>query len=51
MGFQSVHIFAVKQMCSVIGTGGVSHRKSFTIPAVYQFVLKAVVGSRRRGVT
>ena len=43
MGFQSVHIFAAKWTCSVVGTGGISHGKSSTILAVYQFVSKAVV--------
>ena len=43
MGFQSVHIFSAKWMCSVFGTGGVSCSKSFTILVVYQFVSKAVV--------
>ena len=27
MGFQSVHIFTVKRMCSVVGIGGISGRK------------------------
>ena len=51
MGFQSIHIFAVKWTCSVIRTGGISCRKSFTILVVYQFMLKAVVSGpwRRKG--
>ena len=37
-------------ICALLWTGGVSCGKILTILVVYQFVLKAVVGSRHCGV-
>ena len=56
MGFQSIHIFTVKWMCSVIGTGGVfsweisyySGSVSIHVKGSGQRCLKGILGPWRR---
>ena len=49
MGFQSIHIFAVKQTCSVIRTGEVSHGKvTVVVDSRQPWCLKGVSGPWRR---
>ena len=48
-GFQSVHVFAAKQTCSVIGTGGVSHGKFPMVVDSHQpWCLKGILGPWRK---
>ena len=49
MGFQSIHVFAAKQMYSVVGTGGISCGKFPMVVDSHQpWCLKGILGPWRR---
>ena len=49
MGFQSVHVFTAKRTCSVVGTGGISHRNfSMVADSCQPWCLKGVSGPWRK---